>query len=334
MDFGNLLRRSWNVVWNNKFMLVLGFLAALGSGGGNASSSNFNYQFDANDFPFMEITPDRFAEIVAAAGAIAIIALCVAIVVGIVLWVIRLSAQAGMISAAPQLDAGQKLSFGQAFSAGWSKIWSMMGLNLLLFGALIVVGIIAVVALAGTVGASVVTAVQGGSDEQMAQVFGALGIIGICLACFACLLVPVYLVVTLIYPFAQRALVLEDMGVMDSVRRGWQVIRANLGDVILLVVIFVLIGFVVGAVVLGVILLLGGFSFIPVIMRIVNEQTPNALDIALACGGGLLIVVLSALINSIFVAFRSTAVTLAYNEFTSKKPLDNAAVPPAPAPMA
>ena len=29
MDYSALLRRSWELVWNNKFMFVLGFLAAL-----------------------------------------------------------------------------------------------------------------------------------------------------------------------------------------------------------------------------------------------------------------------------------------------------------------
>ena len=63
MDYGNLLKRSWDIVWHNKFMFILGFLAALGSGGSNPSSranGNFNYQFGPEDVPsemLDQITP-------------------------------------------------------------------------------------------------------------------------------------------------------------------------------------------------------------------------------------------------------------------------------------
>ena len=52
MDYGKLFRRGWEIVWQNKYLFILGFLAALGGGGGGNSGSNFNYNVPGgNDFP-------------------------------------------------------------------------------------------------------------------------------------------------------------------------------------------------------------------------------------------------------------------------------------------
>jgi hypothetical protein len=42
MDYGQLLSRAWDVVWNNKWLVVLGLVVALSSGGSNGGS-RFNY---------------------------------------------------------------------------------------------------------------------------------------------------------------------------------------------------------------------------------------------------------------------------------------------------
>ena len=59
MDYGNLLKRSWDIVWHNKFLFILGFLAALGSGGTNGNrggQGNFNYTYDSSDIPTEMLT--------------------------------------------------------------------------------------------------------------------------------------------------------------------------------------------------------------------------------------------------------------------------------------
>ena len=76
MDYGNILRRSWDVIWNHKFMLVLGFLAALGSGvGSGGGGNNANYSLDGSEFESMpfetipEITQNMEAVMAAVAAA-------------------------------------------------------------------------------------------------------------------------------------------------------------------------------------------------------------------------------------------------------------------------
>ena len=146
MDYGNILRRSWDIIWNHKFMIVLGFLAGIGtlSGGGGNNGSGVNYQLSEGDLPFL-MEPEFSEQVVALAAAAGVLLLgliCLFFVIAVVLWLVRLTAEAGMIDAASRLDAGEKVTFGEALSAGWQKIWRMIGLNLVLFGIFFVLAII------------------------------------------------------------------------------------------------------------------------------------------------------------------------------------------------
>lgn len=330
MDYGNLFRRSWDVIWNHKFMWVLGFLSALGSGLSSSGGSNTNYSVDGSEFdqlPFERIPEisqnmDAIMAAVAAAGAILVVVMCLLFIVGIILWLVRLTAQAGMIDAANRLDAGQKVTFGEAISAGWHKLGRMVGLNLVFFGIfflLAIVVLVVIIAMSLGIGASAAGATF--SESDVGALVGGLGmgLVGL-ICCFMCLFMLVGIIVSVLYPFAQRAAVLEDRDVFASISRGWQVIRENLAEVIILVLIFLFLGFVVGAVVFAVFLPLAALSFIPMGIRLFSGGTFEVMDIVLACGGLLCITLLGAAINAIYVAFRSTMVTLAYGEFTGKAP--------------
>ncbi|UCC51325.1 MAG: hypothetical protein JSV68_19780, partial [Anaerolineaceae bacterium] len=229
-----------------------------------------------------------------------------------------------MIDAAARLDAGEKVSFGEAISAGWHKLGRMVGLNLVLFGIFILAAIVGVMVL--VMGAGATAAGAAASQGDFGAVLGGLGagLIGL-ICCLMCLFLLLGIVVTVLYPFAQRAAVLEDMGVIESIGRGWQVIKDNLGEVIILILLFLLLGFVVGAVTLAIFIPVAALAFAPIALRFFGSETIEVMDVVLASGGLLCMILVGAAINAIYVAFRSTAVTLAYGEFTSKKPVTGAA---------
>lgn len=320
MDYGNLLSRSWRVVWDYKFMILLGFLAALGSGMG---SSNFNYTADSTDFqnfPMMDLPgtmPDP-AQVMAVVGALAAGALCFAFILGIALWLLRLTAEAGLIDAASRLDAGQKVTFGDAMSAGWQRIWRMVGLSLLMFGVVLAV-ILAVMLIFGlSIGGSIAGAAASSGDAG--GLFAAIGVgLGLLLCCVICGIALLAIVLGVIYIFAQRAIVLEDRGVVDGVRRGWEVIRANLGEVIILLILFLLLNLLVGAIVAAVAIPLGALSFGPGALRLLSGEALSTLDVILMIVGGLAVALIVAAIRSFYTAFSSTAYTLAFQEFTDKQ---------------
>ena len=321
MDYGNLLSRSWRVVWDHKFMILLGFLAALGTGLGTGSNSN--YSLDSNNFPNdmfanSPLMRGDFAQFMAILGAFAAGALCFLIIVGIILWLLRLTAEAGLIDAASRLDAGQKTGFREAMATGWQHLLSMVGLNLVLFGLFALVILAVVLVFAAGIGSTIAGAVA--SDTNAGGIFAAMGagLIAI-LCCVLCGLAILGIAVGIVYTFAQRAIVLEGKSVTDSIRRGWEIIRANLGEVIILLVLFLILGFVVSAVIALVFLPLGALSFGPGAMRLFSGEALSGLDIFLMVVGGLALVILVAAIRSFYVAFRSTAFTLAFQEFSDKE---------------
>src|SRR5687768_10923326 len=102
MDYSGLLSRSWNIVWNNKWLILLGILAALGSGSGGGSSFQGNFggggdfdNFNGNDNfdDFAQPTPEDFgltdeqvATFLAIGIPILIVIIIVAFAVSFVLW--------------------------------------------------------------------------------------------------------------------------------------------------------------------------------------------------------------------------------------------------------
>ena len=47
MDYGKVLSRAWEITWRWKALWILGFLAALGRGGGGG---NYSYRIDSSDW--------------------------------------------------------------------------------------------------------------------------------------------------------------------------------------------------------------------------------------------------------------------------------------------
>ncbi len=318
MDYGNLIKRSWEIVWDHKFMFVLGFLAALGggrTGGGGRGSARYNMGSG-------DITPaaiDKFQHFWAHYGALVIVLICVGVIVGIVLWLVRLTAQTGMIEAVSRIESGEKVTLGQALAAGAAKLGRMVGINVVMYGPFTFLGLLMFGGFTAVFIPAVTAQASGANPVDLQTIFGALGVVGVCMAVVGCLMVPLLLFVSLIYPFAQRGAVLQDLGVISSIQHGWQVVKDNVSDVVLLVVLFIALGFVFG---LAALVVLFPFAIVTlgpgIVSMVVSEGAFGFSQIALLAGGGICVGLVGAAVNSIMVAFRSTAVTLAYQEFAKK----------------
>ncbi|MCB8979825.1 MAG: hypothetical protein H6657_20635 [Ardenticatenaceae bacterium] len=315
MDYGNLFRRSWDIVWQNKYLFILGFLAALGGGG---RGNNFNYSFpNSSSSGSPNIPADAFAEFRdfwAQYGGMVLGLLCFLFILGIVFWLVRLAAQGGLIESVNRIEAGEKMSFGKAFSAGVARIWSLVGLNLLLNLPFILVGLI-------FAGISVSILAAGSNSGMFAgnasPFFGLMACVGL----LACVLIPLGIVIAIIQPFAQRGLMLKQLGVVESIRHGWQVVRENIGDVILLGVAFLMIGFLFGFLTFVVTVPLAFLAAGPFILDAIqgNEIAFGVTEVASLAFGGICLGLLAAAVNSALTTYRSATVTLAYQYFVEKQ---------------
>lgn len=316
MDYGKILKDAWQVVWNNKFLLILGFLAALGSAS-SGGGSNFSYNFSGEE------VPPGFAgqlDVFLAAFAPLVVGLiCVGIFLAVLFWLIRLAAQAGLISAADRLSAGEKVTLGEALGAGLGKLGRMIGIYLLLYGPFLLLGIILgglALVLAGTA----IGFEFANLSAEAEPILASMGIVIACVALLLCALIPLLLVVTIVLPFAQRAAVMEDLGVTASLGRAWWVMKNNPAEVIILVLLFVAMGIAYGIIVAVVMVPLMALLFVPMIIGLVVDGSLGFGNVLALLCGGLALGILGAFLNALWTTYRSTAMTLAYRQLLQKTP--------------
>lgn len=324
MDYGDVFSRAWRISWSNKWLFVLGFLAALGSGS-SGGGQGFNYSFGEEQVPpsVLENADRIFALIGPVIGAL----ICLGLILGIVMWLIRLVAQAGLISSVARLDRGETSSLGQSLSAGMSRLWSFLGLNILVYLPFWIIGAIFFGIGIFAFGAAVASALAGAGGEDLGAMAGGFALLGICVLALACLLIPLYALASVVYAFAQRGIVLQDMGVTQSIGHAWRFIRENVGDILLLIIFLIVISVIYGALVSVVLIPLGFLALGPAMLDLIAGVQLQAIDVAFAIGGAIILGIVGALLNAVFIAFRSAAVTLAYQDLLGKSPVEKSVEP-------
>ncbi|MGH2535843.1 MAG: hypothetical protein ACRDHL_00445 [Candidatus Promineifilaceae bacterium] len=330
MDYGLLLARAWRVVWNNKFMILLGFLVALGSG---------SQGFSANFGPDQPMAQDpeafkRFFENIERFAAVGLLVVFLGLLLVVVFWLVRLVAAGGLIAAAADIAAGEERTLRGALGRGFEKLPGLAAISLIFWGPFVLVGGLVFLLAAITGFAGFEALLRGAPDPEVGAAFGSLGLIVVCGILLACLLAPIWLVLSLIYPFAQRGLVLGNLSPTAGIKHGWAFLRQNAGEVIILALIAFAGGIFFSAVAAAVLLPLALAAGLPAMMRMAEGVTMSAGDVLWLVLVFLIGTLIAAAVNSLYYALRSTAATLFYQELTAKGALPAEMLPePGPAPM-
>lgn len=314
MDFGKVLTRSWEIIRKNKVLWIFGILASCG---GQYRSSSFNYSYDSSSTSNGQLPPGieqwinqleaRFNAIPEEQLILIIVGLIgLFLLIGLLFFFIGVFGRVGLIKGAQQAEGGRSLGFGQLARDASDLFWRAVGLNLLLAIIPIAVGLVfGIAAVLFTV--------------------GTLGIGAICLIPLACLLVPLFIAYGVYIELANLALVTEELGVMDSLSRGWDVLRSNVGNVTVMALILIIgggvIGFLIGLPIVAVVApaVIGGIA-----------GTQDAFTTGLTISAICLVLALPVLIllGGILQSYIHSAWTLTYLELTgaagpaSKKVVD------------
>jgi hypothetical protein len=302
LNFGEVLQRAWQITWKFKVLWIFGILASCGQGGGNSS----NYQSDNNDFgniPGMERAADWFTP-----GIIAALIGFVCIV-WIVIMFLNTIGRIGLIRGTLKAERGaESLGFGELFSESMPYFWRffwlqlLIGLPVFLFAMFIAVAVIA--------GAAVLY--QGSNaDAQMASF-----VLVPLLLCCGCVVALIAIVLNFIGAQAQNAIVLEEKGVMESLRRGWEVIKRNLGNLIVMGIILFVIGFVIGLIIAIPIFIVVLPAFASMALMQSENYTPLIFAFACLCLYSPILLVANGMLQS----FVQTSWTLTYMRVTNYQP--------------
>jgi hypothetical protein len=300
MDFGKVLGRAWEITWRWKVLWIFGFLASLGQGTQGTSS----YQTSGQDFDKWAQNP---SELWAVMGGVVLALICILFIIIIIVWVVSVISRGALIAGVVQVEDEGSTSFGRAWAVGAKKFWTLFGLGVLAALPMIILVILGAIFFAVGIASGV-----GLMDVQEATSIAAIVVTTIICVCFLCCgLFLVGLVLEQIRVYGERAAILEDAGWIDAFKRGWQVIKENLGATIILWLIFFAIGIVIFGISFGIIMLLAA-----PFLAFLGVSDPGIWMIGPAICLGLVMFIIFALLRSVVTTYISATWTLAYRELT------------------
>ena len=172
----------------------------------------------------------------------------------IVFFVVRAGFEAGLIIAGDRAALDCPPTLQEAWAQGHTRMWPIIGLNLILIAVGIVFALIFVilgVIILGSAFAGVFSSMASpsGQTSDPSVIFPALGGFFLCFCGLFLLAISLFAVLGIVIQLAQRAVVLDNQTVGQGWSTGWRLLRANAGNVLLLVLIEFGIGIVVGIVI-------------------------------------------------------------------------------------
>lgn len=301
MNYGEVLSTAWKTIWKYKVLWLFGVLAALGTGGGGGGGGNgSSYRMNNGDFSNSPFGPNFGAQVeswVSQNWWVIVVLVLVFLLLALVFVVLSTFGRIGLIKGTWQTDEGKtRLSVAELWRDSAPYFWRMILLALLLFGLGIGVAILITIPLA------------------LVAVF-TLGIGLLCLIPFLCLLIPIGWAVNILLEEAMVAIVGENLGVIDGLKRGWEVFRANLAPSI---VMGLILG--VGGSIVRVIIALPAVAIaIPLVVGIASQtgqafNTGAIISLVLLC----LYMPVALFLSGVLTAYLGSSWTLTFRRLTGR----------------
>jgi len=257
MDHIKILKRAWHMVWNYRVLWVFGIILALTTGGGNfnpGGSSGGNHGSNGDFPPFDDFSwswPEISPQMVTTLIIVGIALVCLIILLAIAAKVARYVAETALIQMVDQYEeTGEKLGVRQGFRLGWSRTALQLFLIDLLISLPVTMVFIPLFVLAFAPLLLWVT------ESTVAGVIGTVATVGMFFL-FLLLAIVVGVVLRALILFFRRACALENLGVIEAIRRGFEIVIRNWQDVLImwLIMIGIGIGWAIGMIIITIVLI-------------------------------------------------------------------------------
>jgi hypothetical protein len=282
MDYSKILSRAWQIIWKHKVLWIFGILAGCA---GRDGGGNFHYRQHSDSISStslqhsLENIPQSTLILII---IVAVVIILILVVIGVFLGTIgKIGGIKGTLKADHDMEA--PLKFGELFRESMPYFWRVFLLGLL-------VGVIFLLSfVVGAVVAILLTALT-------------LGIFLVVLIPLLCLLIPIGIVVGVIVEQATIAIVIENLGVIDGLKRGWEVVKTSPGP---LAVMWLILGLGVrgiGNLILSIPMIAALVPLIVMLAKGMNFANSQLWMISLVCFVAYLpfLIVLSGILNSYF----------------------------------
>lgn len=356
MKHTQILKRSWEIMWSYRALWIFGIILALTTGGsfrGNSQASSpakepnsTQGSFEPGDFnpdfreefnngmeifkrdmvqAFEQSVPPHLRQTVITAAIVIAVIIMLIIIIGVFLRYISETAIIKMVDEYEQ--SGEKCSIRQGFSYGWSRSsWRLFLIDLTITLPVAIVSI-ALIAL------SVLVAISGFTGNQVTSMLGVVTGIGLLFMVLFCTFL-IYIVLVVMVRYIYRSCVLDEKGVIDSIKQGYALTRHHLKDTGILALIMLGINIAFPVLLLpftllaaGIGLLVGGGSAAAVAFLtgvFSGTASIEAIISTIIIGGSIFILLLVlpiSFLNGLKLIYQSSAWTLAYRELQALETL-------------
>lgn len=319
MDYMDILKRAFNTIWRYKILWLFGLFA--GSSGGSFNyGGSFNFNLGSGEV--RAPSSEQIQSLIPLFIAIGVLA----VLIGIVFFVLSFAAQGGLIHLVNEAEEERPVRGGEGWRVGFHRWWRIWWIELI-----VALPIIAALALFLVIfGASLAGVIGGAVGLNKSGTGGAVAALGAGIAglCFGALILIVFSIAySIIFgTAAQLALrygVLEDRKGWAAVKQAWSDVWAKRGAVVMFFVVF--LAQMVFSIALGIVL---AVIVLPAGLIALSGAWPAAVLL------GLVAVVVAAIPGAAFASFVSASWTIFFRRMTGiARPVPVSAPSPAyPAP--
>lgn len=223
MNYGTIIRQSWEMLKKHRFLLWLGVIAGLTEGtAGSSYKGSSQESFSGTNQDATKIYNSVINWISVHHWQAVLISVVFALIAILIIFV-SYSAKAGLIYSANELSESndKKINFSGAIAKGTNYFWRILGASLLL--GLIVFGFILAVVFVAVAAGALTIATTWWLLVIFIPLFFAI-IIGF---------VALIILLNLILIFALRQMVIKNQGVFESLAAAKKIIRKNISKTII-----------------------------------------------------------------------------------------------------
>ena len=316
MNYGEILKKSWKIIWKHKILWLFGILAGCsftGGSGGSSASGGISSSTNALNNPSgqqifgqgAQQSLSSFGEFLSNIPVGVWVALAVSLVIALVVLGFAMSifslfagtlGEAGIIAGTGLADKADEdespLSLKAIFERLKPHYWKAFLVN---------------------IGYSVLSSV-------LTIIF--LIPLFLFLSCTCCLglfvLAPIGWLLQTLLKFTLIAIIDENLGVLDGIQRAWQVMRKNIVHVLVMFLILEVLSTFIGLLLVAPLL----FTIVPLgIILFVAGKTLAIVGVSLIVLIGLILIPVSLLLGGVLKAFVLTSWTLTYRRFVENETL-------------
>jgi hypothetical protein len=295
INYLEILKKSWSITWNNKYLWWFGFFLALGING-----LDFNGPFNSGGgkekeekiFNALAGYFDRYQELI-------ISLLIVLLLISISLVILKIICRAGLIKSVAEIEKGKIGSFKTGFKEGKKYFWKLLGTDFIVGFFFIIILIVLFSPIAFLIYLK---------SYWLALVLGILATI---------IIIALAILVAFLKEYACIYLVLSDISIRSALESGYQLFLKNFWPSIIFSIIFIPIALVLGLGILMTLIILAViFGIIGVIFYLILAKI-GAVIIAVL--GILFFLILTLVLQSIFETFKQASWVLFFHEIATVK---------------